>query len=362
MPLNLDFLNNIDALTWGVIVINLLLILFAKPLVSLVFSDSDQASRSNRRLHIFRALNLLIIAAFGYYQFFKSDEQRALGLNILAIVVILYLAYLLGHLANYFILRRYGKTKEINGKTRKVETYNARILTLFSQVFIFIMALISIIRVLGFNSLLEAGGVIGVIGVFLALTQATWAPDIFSGLIILNSDMLEEGDVIELRGSEAIYGVVYKTKVFHTEVLNLFNNHRIMIRNALLRDQIIHNLSKFASAKGLRERLTFNIGYDASPAAVEKMLTTAWQTAIEQNIPGIQAQHEVEVGILNTGDHAVEWAVFYHTKHIEQLRLTRMALNRVFLKTAREHDISLATPLTHVIDASTVKQVMANGE
>lgn len=344
------FLGNVDALTWGVVVVNLLLILFARPLVNLVFSDAQKDARSSRRLHIFRALNLLIIATFGYYHFFKGDGQRNLALNLLAIVVILYLGYLLGHLANYLILRRYGKQKEIDGKTRRIETYNARMLTLFAQVFIFIIALIAIIRILGFNSLLEAGGVIGFIGVFLALTQATWAPDIFSGLIILNSDMLEEGDVIQLRGADSLYGVVYKTKVFHTEILNLLDNHRIMIRNALLRDQVIHNLSKFASAKGLREKLTFKIGYDTAPEHVEKMLHQAWETALEKDVVGLQAQHDIEIGILNTGDHAVEWAVYYHTKSIEQLPRTRMALNRIFLKTAKAQGISLATPLTHVLD------------
>lgn len=344
------FFLSFDALTWSVVLINLLLIIFARPFVNLVFPVDQQDSRSGRRLRIFRVLNLLIMAAFGYHHFFQGDAQRAFGLNLLAIVVVVYLAYLLGHLANYFILRRYGKLKEINGKSRRVESYNTRALTIFADVFIFIIALITIIRLLGFNSLLEAGGVIGFVGVFLALTQATWAPDIFSGLIILNSDMLEEGDVIELREADVLYGVVFKTKVFHTEILSLLDNHRIMIRNAMLRDKVIHNLSKFASAKGLREKLSFKIGYDAPPAEVEKMLREAWATALEKEVSGLLPQHKIEVGIVNTGDHAVEWAVFYHTKDIDQLRRIRMELNHIFLKTAIEHNISLSTPLTHVLE------------
>lgn len=271
-------------------------------------------------------------------------------MNILAIVVILYLAYLFAHLANYFIIKRYGKEKEINGKTRRIETYNVRVLTLFARVFIFIIALITIIRVLGFSSLLEAGGVIGIIGVFLALTQATWAPDIFSGLIILNSDMFEEGDVIELRGQDAVYGVVYKTKVFHAEILNLLDNHRIMIRNALLRDKVIHNLSKFASAKGLREKLSFKIGYEIPSSKVEQMLNKAWSIALEKEIIGLQSQHEVEFGIIETGDHAVEWGVYYYTKEVANLRRIRMALYQIFLNTASEENISLATPMTHKLE------------
>jgi len=64
-------------------------------------------------------------------------------------------------------------------------------------------------------------------GVLLAFTQSTWAPDVFSGLIILNSDMLEEGDIIEIKESEPVYGLVYKTKIFHTVILNLVDNHHV---------------------------------------------------------------------------------------------------------------------------------------
>jgi len=63
--------------------------------------------------------------------------------------------------------------------------------------------------------------------------------------------------------------------MFHTEILNLVNNHRVMLKNARLREFTIQNLSKFASAKGLREQLSFKIGYDISPEKVRKMFKAA---------------------------------------------------------------------------------------
>ena len=154
------------------------------------------------------------------------------------------------HIAHGFLVRYYGKEREINGEIKFISTYQTRLLSIFSSIFIGIIALVGIIRLLGFDSVLEAGGVIGLIGVFLALTSSIWAPDIFHGLIILNSDMFSEGDVIQFQDHERIYGLVYKTKVFHTVILNIPNNHRVMIRNSKLRDFTVHNLSKFASAKG----------------------------------------------------------------------------------------------------------------
>jgi len=167
-------------------------------------------------------------------------------------------------------------------------------------------------------------------------------------LIILNSDMLGEGDVIEFNDGKTVYGLVYKTKLFHTEILNLIDNHRVMIRNAHLRDFTIHNLTKFASARGLREKLAFKIGYDAPTDEVEKMFHEAFRKAIEGGLE-IEEQHGLEIGIQDTGDHAVEWVVFYHTKNIRKLIRTRQYMMAEFYAMSQQYGISLSTPYTHQI-------------
>ena len=201
-------LSQMDLASWSVTCVNLVLLIFARRIVQLVYHEDEDSLSFKRKLSIFRALNLLIIISFGYFHFYMPSQEKGIGLNLLAILVICYLGYLLGHLANYVIIRRYGKVKEIKGETKRVETYNTRLLNIFTQVFIFIILLISVVRLLGFDTLLEAGGVIGFVGVFLALTNNVWAPDMFSGLIILNSDMVVEGDVIKFNDGLEIYGSV----------------------------------------------------------------------------------------------------------------------------------------------------------
>lgn len=343
----LYLLAGMDPVVWWVMSINLLLVIFAKPMVRLVYHEDEHTDSFKRRLRVFRALNFLIMIVFGYFHFYMLTAEKGLGLKLLAILVTFYLGYLASHFANFLIIRRYGKHREIKGEARRVETYNTRLLNIFAQVFIFIMVLITVVRLLGFDTLLEAGGVIGFVGVFLALTNGVWAPDIFSGLIILNSDMLEEGDVIEFEDGSKIYGMVYKTKVFHTEILDLVNNHRIMIKNARLREYTVHNLSKFASAKGLKANLCFKIGYDVSPQKVRKMLQAACEKAYEDNDIEVDRHHPFEIAVNDTGDHAVEWIVFYYTKDTERLPVLRRRLLAVFLDASIEADISLATPLTH---------------
>ena len=72
------------------------------------------------------------------------------------------------------------------------ETYNARVLSMLLGVVIFAITFIANVRILGLDTWLEAGGVIGFVGVILALTQSAWAPDIISGLVILNSRLVGE--------------------------------------------------------------------------------------------------------------------------------------------------------------------------
>ncbi|MEE9350627.1 MAG: mechanosensitive ion channel family protein [Thiotrichaceae bacterium] len=346
----ITFIQNFGSIGYIILVVNLLLLIFADRLVQMLYHEPDDNS-AIRKTRIIRALSLLSVFAYIYFHT-QTVKDQGIPLKVLGVIGIIYFSYLVSQLVAYFILRSYGREREINGKKRFVSTYNARLLSIFSGVFIAIMALISIIQMLGYTSLLQAGGVIGFIGVFLALTNAVWAPDIFSGLIILNSDMLEEGDIIEIHDNEPIYALVYKTKVFHTVILNLIDNHRIMIRNSRLRDFTIHNLSKFASAKGLRESLIFNIGYDVPPKKVRAMFEDAYEAVRKQGSIGVESSRDLEIGVQDVGDHAVQWRVYYYTKAVDQLPKIKQQLLETFLKTSNQHGITLSTPFTHVISQS----------
>ena len=341
-------LSHLDSVGYLLLTVNILLLIFAKRIIQLFSHAPSKITAFSRGVMTFQILNLLIIVVYGYYRFFQSQAEQAFGIKIVAVLAIIYLSYLSMHLMQVVFLRQYGKKRTIEGKERLTPTHQTRLLTVFSSIFIAIIALIGIIHFLGFTSLLEAGGVIGFMGVFLALTSSIWAPDIFHGVILLNSDMFSEGDVLELEDANArqILGMAYRTKMFHTVILNQVNNHRIMIRNSRLRDFTIHNLSKFASARGLREKLSFKIGYDTAISAVEKMFTDAYEKAKKDVDILFEEQYEMELMIDDTGDHAVKWAFYYYTKNVNSIISTRQKMMQIIYKTSIEHHISLATPLT----------------
>ncbi len=342
--------NELDTPVVIVISINILLIIFAKRILQTFSHTSELDKKSTLQIYGFRALNLLIIISFTYYHTYSSNDETSVGFKLLSISILVYLSYLGIHVINYLMLIRYGRVRDHNGQKEYIATYNSRLISIIFSAFVSIIILLSIVRILGYSSLLEAGGVIGFIGILLALTQAAWAPDIFSGLIILNSRMAEVGDVIEFSDGHKSLGVIHKTKVFHTEILSLVNNHRIMIKNSRLRDHTIHNLSKFASAKGLRENLHFKISYEESITNVKAMFNEAFERAIKDVDIGIQEQYPLEIGVENTGDFAVEWVIYYYTKDLKQLLRTRQSFLKLILKTSIEFDISLATPTLHTLE------------
>jgi len=337
-----------------IIAVNLLLMVLARPLI-LKTGGKLTERQIDFRVSVLRVLNLAILTAVCYNAIYSSgtngenSETQGFAVKLISVLVIMYLAYLAANIASYVMRRRYGKTNKSNDGIQVSDTYHSRMLTLVLSTFIAIVALIAAIRIAGYSSLLEAGGVIGFVGVFLALTQQAWAPDIISGLVLLNSDMVSEGDVIELGDTNPILARVFKTKIFHTVLIDVVNNHRVMISNSKLRDQTIHSLSKFASAKGLREKLTFKVGYDTSSENVKKMFNEAFDALCNDGNSMIDASHPLEIRVLETGDHAVEWGIFYYIKEVQGIIAVRQRLLEEILDVSHRHGISLSTPQTHVV-------------
>jgi len=327
--------TNLDLFTIGA---SLMLFFAAQPVSKWLNNDEGLVAR----VSMMRALNFLIIIAvlLNVFLLNKSDWLA----KITQCLIVVYFAVLSTQLINFFVRKRFGRKRKSNNKPLISDTYSSRGLSLFVAAVISIIALVSCLRILGLNSLLEAGGALGIIGLFLAMTQGSWAPDIISGLIILNSRLCEEGDVIQFNmdGSK-IVASVFRTKLFHTECLDLANNHRLMVRNAKLRDYGLQNLSRFASAKGLRECMLFNIDYQHSQAEVTEMINRAFDE-IDKAEGMREEQFEPEVLVYDTGDYAVTWAVFYYIKEVKRVLKIKQIFRAYILAQSVRSGISLATP------------------
>lgn len=350
-------LNKIGLFEGLLLLANLLLVILARPIVLAISQDNKSPAQLTQRVRLLRGLNLLLIAISVGSFFFAESSRAPFFTQAIVVICILYAAHFLNYLFQYFVESYYGKKRMIANKLTVIPTYQTRLLSILGAIFITLVALIFIVQQLGFDSLLKAGGAIGIIGVILGLTQASWAPDIISGLIILNSDMLEEGDIIEL--DDGLICRVYKTKLFHTQLLNIRNNHRVMLRNVALRDMMIKNLSRFSSAKGLRECLAFHIGYDCPAAAVRTVLTESL-ALLPEAVREHLGESSAEVVLLEAGDHALKWGLLYFIKRVDKVVVVRRAVRETVLEHAQAANISLATPFTVDLEGKLAHAEAAN--
>ncbi len=341
-------LSQIDLITIG---LSALLFFAAQPICSLLNNTDGIATRAS----MMRVLNALIIIAVLSDAYLLQDKSEYAS-NITRSLMLLYFAVVATQIINYFVRMRFGKKRIANNTTSVSDTYSSRGLSLIVATVISLIAVISCLRILGFNSLLEAGGALGIAGLALAMTQAAWAPDIIAGLIILNSRLCEEGDVIQFNmDGDKIVASVFRTKLFHTELLDLANNHRLMVRNNRLRDYGLQNLSRFASAKGLRECLLFNIGYEHSKEDVTAMMQRAFEN-IDKSEGSREEQFAPEIMVYDTADYAVTWAVYYYIKDVKRLLAIKQIFRAYILQESIRSEISLATPDLHTNDVKLTKE------
>ncbi len=343
----LNLLSEITETDILIMATSAVLMLAAGPLVRWLNNSRINDDSITLKIRLMRTLNGLIILAIIVKTVLISQLQHTWLSIIVQVLITVYFAVLITQIIRFLILRRFGKQRYMQDILLIADTYSSRGLSLLTGTFISIIALIIILKIIGLNSWLEASGVLGIIGLFLAMTQATWAPDILSGLIILNSRLCEEGDVVQLhKDNRDIIVSVFKTKLCHTEFLELANNHRLMIRNAKLRDCTLHNLSRFASARGARECLTFNIGYEHNQESVTAMFKRAF-TLLDTIEDAREEQFDPEVRVLDTGDYAVTWGVYYYIKDVKSLLASRQIIRSYILQESIVSKIDLSTPLLH---------------
>ena len=159
--------------------------------------------------------------------------------------------------------------------------------------------------------------------------------------------MFAERDIIKLTdGGHEILARVHRTRAFHTELLNLVDNHRIMMSNSKIREYTVHNLSKFATARGLRESLHFKIGYNVAPQQVREMFARVFEIACGREDMLFEEQHEAEVRLQDAGDHAVDWSFHYYTKDADSIVSLRQSFREIVLDVCVEMDIDLSTPIS----------------
>ena len=316
-----------------IFILNIALFLFARPLLNLIAPDQDNSSK----IKIFRALNVLVLilhsldiiitgATSNYHHYFIN-----LGYSLMIIYASMLAYSFFGTLSK----KRFGQERKVDDKTVFTETYSTRLVNLVLMVLIVMTAIYALIVIWGANSLLETTGIFGILMAFLAFTSSVWAPDIISGLIILNSQSIEDGDVIIIDGHRNEY-VISRVTLIYVILYDIRNNHRTLMRNSQFTSNRVDNLSRVASTNGVRQGLTYKIGYPQFTGhsddraeqladfnkTIGEMFTRAFEACkADENIK-INDTKSFEWAMTNAGDYALEFTLWIYLERIPSTKIT----------------------------------------
>ena len=361
----------------GIFVGNILLFLFARPILKLI----DPVAVTEPKVRLFRAVNvfvfilqviglLLVWLNFGQNQG-PSTYLTNLGFSIMAIYGIMLLYSFLGAQ----IKRRFGKERNLDNKAIFLETYSSRLVNLIMLVVLVISLIYALIVIWGAEDKFD--GIYAILAGFLAFTATIWAPDIISGLIILNTEILEDGDVVMIDGHKNEY-VIGRVTLIYVVLYDIRNNHRTLMRNSQFTQNRIDNLSRVTSSNGVRQGLLYKIGYPPFSGhkeerlaqlaefkdSISDMFTAANQVCIENEDIMINDSKPFDWAMTNAGDFALEYTLWIYLDRIPNTKITSTIRKHLMGTIYKVNEAVFEASIAENIDLSTpnVQQIIMPSE
>jgi len=375
------YLPDIAHLNWfavaysvGILLVNFGLYIYAPRIIKFFNSGKE----NNFQLTILRSVNMLFIALsiLDYIISFMTDAYSNYFSGVAYTLLVVYLASFAYNALSLLSRKKFGREKEMDGKSTYIDTYNSRLIDIIVMVLIIFIAIYMVINAWGLTSMLETTGLLGLLVAFLALTNSIWAPDPYYCMVILSSDMLEDGDVVHIEGMEDTY-IISRVTFIYTLLFNTRTNYKTLVRNSKLIELHIDNLTKKASTDGLRHALKFKIGYPEIDGTldikthqpkgmrdflkqVDEMFAQVSVKAKEDDLVKLNPNVDMEWMMTETGDYALEFTLVYFLDSLPKTKLTRNVrkhivgtrnrLLRLSYEASVEHGLSLATPDLLVIN------------
>lgn len=351
--------------------LNILLLILARPIINFLAPDQDNKTK----IKIAQALNVLVILFqiidFGMRQSFDWYGGGYL-INLGISLMVIYTGVFFYSASGTFTRKRFGKSRTFDEKTVFIETYNSRLVNIVMLAIIVLTIVYVLIKIWGADSLLETTGIIGILLVFLGFTSSIWAPDIVSGLIILNSEMLVDGDVVVIDGHDNEY-IIARVTLIYAVLYDVRNNHRTLLRNTQFIQSRIDNLSRIASSDGVRQAFKYNIGYpefsekredrDAEFTAFQKnigdMFSRSFEACCANADIKINQNKPFEWALTNAGDYALEYTMWVYLDRIPNTKVTATIRKHLMGTLYKVNGAVFAASVSEGIDLSTPDLVNA---
>ncbi len=336
-----DQLNQIQGWGWFTLAFNAVVFLTAPWLAGRYGEIKTEASKT-ARLRTLHCFNFIVFATYLLAVIIQVPLPKAEEFSQTCLLILV--TYLLIHLAEVLLLRRYGREISVEDYSRRVETQTSKTLELVAFTIIIIIAGVALIQIWGVEHLLQTTSVLGVIAVLFFFTREHWVGDMLGGIMIISSGRLERGDVVSIPG-ENVIGIVLQTRGLHTIIRDLAKGHDIILPNSALLKQRVDTL-KTDLTRGVRDFVEFQLGYDVPADKARQFLQDTWQAACERTT-AIDAERNCRVTLKDCSDHGATWRLTYTPKQIHAILMCQDTIREAAYRLQKTHGISVSTPLTH---------------
>ncbi len=333
-----------------VCIINILIFIFSNKITKTLCKGKDERTFRNK-LWALRFINLVLLALYiisvvlGHLSL-KNPTTSEIIRNISQTGLVLLLMQITSQLSNFYCVQKYGREKEIEDETVLIQTYQSEVFALISMIVVVVASFLIIINIWDMTELLQVTSVIGGLAIIAFSTKEVWAPDNINGLILLYNGNIESGSIVRVKEMD-LMAIVIRTTLTQTVFRDLALRHQIVIPNSKFRNTKIDILN--CSATGaIRQYIDFNISYQTKSEDVEKLFANIWQLATEAE-EYYDSDRGFNLKVVENGNHAVKWRLFYSVQKIYKMNDARFLINRISLDESIKAGIGLDTPITHSI-------------
>ncbi len=330
---------NLSELDYLVIVVNLFTLLGSGFLIQWAAHNRTE-KELKKRVAALRLINIFVLSSYLLAVIFQFKLGQAFSQLALTLMV----AFSINHLAQSWILKRFGTEREINDKTITVRSYTSGMIGLLALLLVLALTFVAILNILDLKNWLQASSIIGAFVLILYASKDYLLADMISSLLLHYNRSLEPGAVIRVN-ELSILGVVQQITLTQTMIRDLVQGHNITLPNSKIRQAVIENLSN--SSGLIRDYIDFNIGYEATAEQVTELLNKSWTMACEQDSTIAIENATPSIRLIENADHCVVWRLIYQVQNPYKILEMKQAINLAAFKLSKEMDIGLNTPLTH---------------
>ena len=349
---NFEYFSTSD---WFSMALNLILLIFAKQLISQKDENGNIISYHSLKINTLRTVSIILFLLYFIGFFFQEKLAEGWSQSYLCIITL----YLFNHKINEWILSKYGDHKKVNEIIRATNNKVTAPLQFAVSISFVILGIFVLIEIWGFQEWVQTGSLFLVIGGVLFATKDVWLEEVYSSFVILSNGNYNRGAVISFKNDSGVvdYYVVLQTKFVNTRLKNLKTQRETNVSNVAIVKNTIEVISAKKSNTVIDENgkkkeefqpfcgvLHFKIGYDTNYEQVKEY----FDSVIEESVERCNAvSKHYTLNCNENGDHAVTWEIIYSVSQPYRVLDAKNTINLVANIKQKDFNISLSTPITH---------------